>query len=352
MSDRVAPRFAARFVPTLALVGCSVFGSVAVGAVTSDDFNRPNSTNMGPNWVEVHGNTAIQNNKGKGASGAFTQGWMHHASFTGNYADSTCAVDFQASGIGENVVLMVGLDPNTWGCVSVKIQDNTGDGLFDRVFFEQAFNAGSWGNGNPVIYDLATPTASGRMTVSFDNDGDVAVCTIQNNASSQVETCSASGILAFAFPITGTRFGIGHSGGPFFDNWTADTYKPAYGTGCAGSGGFVPALDAPQKPIGGAPFDLEVTNGLGGAPCFFFFGLGQTAAPIGLSGCSLWITPILPPSFSIPLAGSGAGNGTITLSGTMPVVPVGTTFTMQAFIADAGVPHGFTATNGLLLVVE
>lgn len=341
-----------RLVPSFTLAALCGVASTASGAVTTDDFNRPNSTNMGPNWIEAHGNTAIQSNKGKGASGAFTQGWMYHASFTGNYADSTCAVDFQASGIGENVVLMAGLDPNTWGCISVKIQDNTGDGLFDRVFFEQAFNAGSWGSGNPVKYDLLTPTASGRMTVSFDNDGDVVVCEIQNAASSQVETCSAAGILGFAFPITGTNFGIGHSGGPFFDNWTADTYKPAFGIGCPGSGGFVPALDAPLKPIAAAPFDLEVTNGLGGAPCFFFFGLGPTATPIGLSGCSLWITPILPPSFTVPLAGSGAGNGTLLLSGTMPIVPTGTTFSMQAFIADAGVPHGFTATNGLLLVVE
>jgi hypothetical protein len=36
----------------------------------------------------------------------------------------------------------------------------------------------------------------------------------------------------------------------------------------------------------------------------------------------------------------------------MPVVPVGTTFTMQTFIADPGVPHGFCASNALLLVVE
>lgn len=343
---------AVRFAPSLALAVLCGFASSAFPSTATDDFNRPNSSNMGPNWVEAVGNTVIQSNKGKGASGAFTQGWMMHSSFTGNYADSTCAVDFQASGIGENVVLMAGLDPNTWGCISVKIQDNTGDGLFDRVFFEQAFNAGSWGSGNPVKYDLLTPTASGRMTVSFANDGDVVNCEIQNTASGQVETCSASGILAFAFPITGTRFGIGHSGGPFFDNWTADAYKPAYGVGCPGSGGFVPALDAPLKPIAGAQFDLEVTNGLGGAPCFFFFGLGQTATPIGLSGCSLWIAPILPPSITVPLAGSGAGNGTLVLSGTMPIVPVGTTFTMQAFMADPGVPHGFTATNGLLLVVE
>jgi hypothetical protein len=343
---------ALRFVPTIVLAGLCGFTSSAYATLTSDDFNRPNSSNMGPNWIEALGNTVIQNNKGKGASGAFTQGWMYHASFTGNYADSSCAVDFQASGIGENVVLMAGLDPNTWGCISVKIQDNTGDGLFDRVFFEQAFNAGSWGSGVPVKYDLVTPTASGRMTVSFDNDGDVVVCTIQNNASSQIETCSASGILGFAFPITGTAFGIGHSGGPFFDNWTADTYKPAYGAGCPGSGGFVPALDAPLKPIGGAPFDLEATHGLGGAPCFFFFGLGQTSTPIGLSGCSLLIAPLLAPSFTVPLSGSGAGNGSILLNGTMPVVPVGTTFTMQTFIADPGVPHGFCASNALLLVVE
>ncbi|MHC4941979.1 MAG: hypothetical protein ACYTG7_03065 [Planctomycetota bacterium] len=188
--------------------------------MASDDFNRPDGTNMGPDWAEMEGNTVIESNQGKGSSGPWMLGWMYHTNFEGHYADSIQSVEFFANQGSENVRLMSGLNPNTWGCVSVKIQDNDMDGSFDRVFFESAINAGNWGNlGVPVWYDLADQTNEGKMTLYFDNDGDRAVCEIENTASGKTETFTAEGILTFPYPIDGSNFGIGHYNFPYFDNW-------------------------------------------------------------------------------------------------------------------------------------
>ena len=324
----------------------------ATAGSASDDFNRPNGTNMGPDWVEVYGDTAIQSNYGKGNSGAFTKGWMHHASFTGAFEDSVHSVEFRQTGIAQAIVLMSGLNPNSWGCVSVKLQDNDGDSKCDRLFFEQAFNAGSWGSGPPVFFDLATPTASGKMTVSFTNDGDSVVCEIENDASGQAESFTAQGINSFAFPIDGTNFGIGHVGGMLFDNWNVEVDDKTYGEGCPGSGGFTPVLSAPADAVAGQPFSLVVSEGLGGAQAALMFGLGQASVPFGFGSCTFLLSGVVGPTVFFPLGGAGAGNGSIVLAGTLPAGSSGATITMQAFVQDGGTPDGFTATNGLICVIQ
>ncbi len=334
---------------TLVALALAHPAAFAIGA--SDDFERPNGTNMGPDWLEIDGNTAIENGMGKGSSGAFNLGWMHHASFVGAFQDSVQSVDFQVTSTGQAIVLLSGVNPNTWGGISVKIQDNDGDSLLDRLFFEQAFNAGSWGAGAPIFFDLAAPTASGRMTVHFANGGDTVVCDIQNDASGLTESYSASGITSFAFPIDGTNFGIGHRGAVLFDNWQVDIDVASYGAGCPGSGGFVPVLSTPSNPTAGQSITINVADGVGGAPCLFLFGLTKAQVPFGYGGCELLLGSVLAPTITVPLGGVGPGNGVVTLTGTLPVNTSGVTATMQAFVGDAGAPDGFTATNGLELVI-
>ncbi len=125
-----------------------------------------------------------------------------------------------------------------------------------------------------------------------------------------------------------------------------------YGTGCAGTGGFVPELST--SPCGtivnGTQITVQVSEGLGGAPLVLFFGLNQAALPIG-GGCTLNIAPVLPGLVSVPLGGVGPGNGGVILTGIMPASAAGVTFTMQGFVGDNGSPIGFTATNGVQLTV-
>ncbi|MCB9883199.1 MAG: hypothetical protein H6834_15530 [Planctomycetes bacterium] len=211
-----------RFLASIVL-GCLPLASHAGAQLHArDDFNRAAGTNMGPDWTEMNGDLEILANQGHGVV-PFGHNAMFHNTALGSYQGSVQSVTFDTGAPGlQYVALMAGLDPNTWGCVFTRLQDNNGDGLFDRLFFEAAINAGNWTGGRPVIYDLAVPTSRGRMTLSFENDGDVAVCTIENGTSGLKETARAAGILTMPFPIAGTRFGIAATGNATFDDWRID----------------------------------------------------------------------------------------------------------------------------------
>jgi hypothetical protein len=96
---------------------------------------------------------------------------------------------------------------------------------------------------------------------------------------------------------------------------------------------------------------MSIEKGLGGATAILFFGLTQSAIPIpGPGGCVLRVSPVLPLSLTLPLFGAGAGNGAISFPATIP--PSGlsnVTFTLQAFVPDAGTPQGYSGTNGIEL---
>ncbi len=186
----------------------------------SDDFNRANGTNMGPDWLEMDGDTQIDNNRGVGNSPWWT-GWMHHASLTGSYEDAVQTLEIYSNGFGgDQIALMAGLDPATWDCVYAMIADNDGDGMFDRVIFYRGINGGAWG-GSSVFYDLVAPMSAGLVTLSFDNAGDDAVLEVENFATGVTEQFVATGILSHTYgPPTGVNVGIAHFGDPYFDNWT------------------------------------------------------------------------------------------------------------------------------------
>ena len=128
---------------------------------------------------------------------------------------------------------------------------------------------------------------------------------------------------------------------------TLDPYF-SYGTGCIGSGSFFPTLTASGDATGGGgPFQLTVADALGGSNAVFLFGIGDGVTPIGF-GCDLLVNaaPLvaLPP---LPLGGIGAGQGTISIGGSIPASASGLGFNCQVLCADGGVAAGFSATNGV-----
>lgn len=127
--------------------------------------------------------------------------------------------------------------------------------------------------------------------------------------------------------------------------------NPPYGSGCAGSGGFVPELSLHDCAIPGSSVTLEIAPALGGAQAFLFFGTNAAAIPLGF-GCTLNASPLLPLALGpLPLAGAGPGNGALALPATVPPsAPL--TLRMQAFVADPGVPSGYCTTNGVELVID
>jgi len=124
-----------------------------------------------------------------------------------------------------------------------------------------------------------------------------------------------------------------------------------YSEGCPGSGGFVPKLTLVSSDImASGPISFQVADALGGTTCHFFFGVGQSAMPMG-GGCLLNIWPILPATFSVPLGGSGPGSGTLILSGVLPSDTSGVTFTSQIFCIDSAGAQGYCNSKGLQISV-
>ena len=127
-----------------------------------------------------------------------------------------------------------------------------------------------------------------------------------------------------------------------------------YGFGCSGAGGFVPELSAFGCASPGGLLTLKVTDALGGATtAALVVGAGPANVPLA-PGCSVLIQlagalvvpfPILGP----PIAGQGAGALTVTMP---PTIPPGTAVAIQAAVLDPAAALGWSATNGLALVIQ
>jgi hypothetical protein len=127
----------------------------------------------------------------------------------------------------------------------------------------------------------------------------------------------------------------------------------SYGAGCAGSGGFVPTLTATGAAAPGGALTIRIDDAAGGGPAVFAVGIGKGAFPIKLTGCKLNVLNLLGFVGPAPLTFGGPGAGSLAIDVTVPVtVSPGSAFTLQAFNADAGVLHGFSATNGLEIVID
>ena len=123
-------------------------------------------------------------------------------------------------------------------------------------------------------------------------------------------------------------------------------YGASYGSGCAGSGGFVPTLSVEGCPTPGGTFDLAVSEGLGGAPIIYFFGGSRISVPLG--PCELAVGGFLFSLSGFVTAGSGPGAGSHSIPITIPGFVGPGSATAQAFVIDPlAAPFGLTFTNGL-----
>lgn len=155
------------------------------------------------------------------------------------------------------------------------------------------------------------------------------------------------------------RLQSGGSGGvpgfEFDDIVIASENAPAvfsYGAGCAGFGGFTPklAVTSALPPTSGGPFDVALTDGLGASTALLFVGFGQAQLPLS-PGCFFNIATVIPSPITLPLGGTGAGDGSITIPTTLPAGLTGLIFNLQAFVIDPGVPRGYSSSPGLQVEV-
>ncbi|MEM7308685.1 MAG: hypothetical protein AAF682_18525 [Planctomycetota bacterium] len=217
-------------------------------ALVFDDFNRPDSTDLGPDWSEVNGDFVLLSGRCKGNVPFANDTWMHHTGFAQPYTASKARIEF-ARDAGDGFFgsgLVVGLDPSSWSGVAVMLQDNDLDGLFDRLFFHAAINAGAWfSQPTPVFHDLPTQLVSGQLTVWVQDGGDVALARIEDSAGNLIGTYSAAGIVGTPFAPTGTAAGVWARSRPFFDDFYALERRAldAYPAALSVSGGGEQTLD-------------------------------------------------------------------------------------------------------------
>lgn len=130
-------------------------------------------------------------------------------------------------------------------------------------------------------------------------------------------------------------------------------FNTPYGSGLAGSGGFVPLLGS----SGGAPrmgnpdWKIQISNGLGGKLCYLLIGFAPASLPFKQGTLLVNITSL--PYLSVPLPLSGPlnvpGVGAFTLPAAAPTAPLfsGLTWYGQVFVLDPGAPAGFAMSNGM-----
>jgi hypothetical protein len=156
------------------------------------------------------------------------------------------------------------------------------------------------------------------------------------------------------FPATPGTFDTSFSGGfsdavlvEYGDDCSGSIVE--FGFGCPGEGGFVPRLTAAGCPVPGEPWQLRITNGVGGLTGFIFQGTGQEFVKISKE-CRLQIAPIVPNAVPITLGGAGAGNGSANIIGIFPDTPPAM-INLQVFFMDPNSPGGIAAsgTNPLRL---
>lgn len=217
--------------------GLMTLGSMLLGLAASasaqqlvqDDFNRPDSTNLGPDWIEANNDLEIAGQTVRGKNAFQNDTWMYHSSFAQPHATSKAVIDFGATAndmfFGAGVV--IGLNHNTWGGTAVRMTDNDLDGKFDRIFFMAAINAGAWyTQSTPIWYDLPTQLTAGQLTVWAEPNDDLVVARVEDLNGNLIGTYTAAGIAASSFPPNGGDVGIWISSRARADNFFAMEHRP------------------------------------------------------------------------------------------------------------------------------
>ena len=268
------------------------FGTQATGGF--DDFNRADSGDLGPDWTTQSGAIGITNNMAQGIVN------LSMATINGvddNYASSTMSARVDNGTSGLAYVALVAGYADLSNNVFVKIQDNNSDDLMDRVFFYYGNNGGNWGS-STWYYDLAVPTATATIHLSFDNGGDRAVFTVENDASGNTEVFYGDNLLGVAGGL-GTGFGLGTFGIGAADDYTVN------------DGGAQMRLEATGRPGTTMTFTATGATPGSGVAMIYAFGTGAFVIPNGFP-CGGTELGLAKPEGWVTVTADGAGTATHT----------------------------------------
>jgi hypothetical protein len=184
----------------------------------TDSFDRPDSSDMGPNWTEFTGELIIE---AMWARGDLDWGfsYMLHNSASIPHELAVMSLDLlplPADGPpGAHVGLICGAEPQHMFWIYVKIQDNDGDGQYDRLFFYNHGNSMPWG---VFTIEMYTPIDAAHVTIYFSDDGDTLFVELDSDFDGVVDQAyqTSGAVAAYA---NGTAFGVAAFARGIFDNW-------------------------------------------------------------------------------------------------------------------------------------
>jgi hypothetical protein len=293
-------------------------GSLLAG--WSDDFNRPNAPDLGPDWTLQGGSIGINNGHGLGTGGAVS--WSIHNAASASYDSATASVDFlppAAPGI-VFVACVLGVGAG-FDNLFMKVQDNVANGTYNRVYFYRGINGGSWSGS--FTFPLATPgVTQGRMTCYVSNAGDTANIDLDYDFDGVPEEhFECHGILASGMAL-GTQTALSTYRDPEFDDWTfGDPLPPnpvVYCTPGTTTNGCAASIAASANPdvAHSTPCQISLQNVEGAKTGIVFYGLQGGLQPwCSIGGTSLLCVKAPTMRTGVQSTGGTTGqcNGTMTL---------------------------------------
>lgn len=267
-------------------------GQGVVASSGCDHFNRSDNPDIGGQWIEEAGDMEIRSDMLHGRqNNSLSVFWGVNA----DYRNSKVEANFQTNGQKLWYVALFAGYRDLDNCVHVKVQDSDYDTLVDKVYFRYGNNQAPW-NLNSYVFDLDTPTALGSLTLTFENNGDVARLALDNPFSGEVEVFRCSGLSSKAGQL-GTGFGISTFGDCFVDDFDVNDGTCSEGFGLVVSG------------TPGSTMTFTVEGATSNEQVALVFGKGSglfiVPGPFACQGTELGIQ--FPQDF-VPLRADAAGN--------------------------------------------
>jgi len=192
-----------------------------------DDFNRDDSSTLGPNWTLVNGGECVRSNQAAGAAYGTNMALANGVGLS--YLNAYATLDVFAGGTSlQYDAIGLGMTADASEGIFVKVQESEGGGAFDTAgFYRGNNNSGeAWG---PGFFFLPTSFQSARISV-FALNADTIRLGIDTNFDGTFEQVyDSSGVLGFASSL-GTGVGLGQYGPDSrADNFSATTVSSVPG---------------------------------------------------------------------------------------------------------------------------
>lgn len=231
-----------------------------------------------------------------------------------------------------------------FGSWIANLGDTNGDGVSDLAIAASPYDVVT--NSSRDAYVRVVSPATGATLHEFAVEGEtqydlVALCF----DAGDVNDDGYADLMACSQAKADNGFESGEARVLWVSNKSCGEFQ-SYGTACSPPNGSSPTLTLTGCPTAGGYVTLAIQNGVPNGLAFLCFGASQTQIPVG-AGCSWYLGSPLPLILPLPLSGFGPNQGSITVTG---LIPIGSpTFTLhhQAIVIDPSAALGFTTTNAV-----